>query len=201
VHYLAAQTGKLPFTWGAAKLYLAAGGSSSGTNPLIPSVTELVFGGIAFFIVFGVLGKMLLPRIQQTLRERTDAIEGGIQRAEAAQKEAQETLEQYRAQLADARHEAARLREQAQEEGAQIIAEMREQANAEARRLVEAAHAQIEADRAQAVQALRAEVGALAVELASRVVGESLTEEARQRRLVDRFLAELEEQPEAAGRG
>jgi F-type H+-transporting ATPase subunit b len=185
----------------AAKLYLAAGGSSSGTNPLIPSAVELVFGGVAFFVVFGVLGRMLLPRIQQTLQARTEAIEGGIQRAEAAQKEAQETLEQYRAQLADARHEAARLREQAQEEGAQIIAEMREQATAEARRLVEAAHAQIEAERAQALQSLRAEVGSLAVELASRVVGESLTEEARQRRLVDRFLTELEEQPEAAGRG
>jgi F-type H+-transporting ATPase subunit b len=151
--------------------------------------------------VFGVLGRILLPRIQQTMAERTDAIEGGLQRAEAAQQEAQQTLEQYRAQLAEARHEAARLREQAQEQGAQIIAEMRERAEAEYRRLVEAAQAQIEADRAQAIQTLRAEVGTLAVELASRVVGESLAEEARQGRLVDRFLAELEEQPEAAERG
>ncbi len=69
---------------------------------------------------------------------------------------------------------------------------MREQARAEYDRLVAAAHAQIEADRAQAIQALRAEMGALAVELASRVVGESLDEVARQRRIVDRFLAELE---------
>jgi F-type H+-transporting ATPase subunit b len=178
-------------------LYLAAG----ETDPLIPTTVELVFGGIAFLVVFGILGRILLPRIQQTMAERTDAIEGGLQRAEAAQKEAQQTLERYRAQLAEARHEAARLREQAQEQGAQIVAEMRERAEAEYRRLVEAAQAQIEADRAQAIQTLRAEVGTLAVELASRVVGESLAEEARQGRLVDRFLAELEEQPEAAGRG
>lgn len=177
--------------------YLAA---DTGTNPLIPSTVELVFGGIAFFVVFGALGKVLLPRIQKTLEERTDAIEGGLQRAEEAQAEAQQVLEQYRAQLADARHEAARLREEAREQGAQIIAEMREQAGAEARRLVEAAHAQIEADRQSAVQALKAEVGAIAVELASRVVGESLADEARQRRTVDRFLAELEAEPEAAGR-
>lgn len=179
-------------------VHLAA--SEAATNPLIPSTVELVFGGIAFLVVFGLLGKILMPRIQKTLEERTDAIEGGLQRAEEAQAEAQQALEQYRAQLAEARQEAARLREKAREEGAQIIAEMREQASAEARRLVEAAHAQIEADRQAAIQALKTEVGTIAVDLASRVVGESLTDEARQRRMVDRFLAELEAEPEAAGR-
>lgn len=179
-------------------LYLAQSGGTQ--NPLVPNMTELVLGVVVFFLVFGVLAKLLLPRIQKTLEERTDAIEGGLQRAEEAQAEAQRTLEAYRAQLADARHEAARLREEAKEQGAQIIAEMREQASAEARRLVEAAHAQIEADRQQALQVLKAEVGAIAVDLASRVVGESLTDEARQHRIVDRFLAELEQEPEAAGR-
>lgn len=170
------------------------------TNPLIPTTTELIFGGVAFLIVFGALGKVLLPRLSKTLAERTDAIEGGLQRAEDAQAEAQRVLEQYRAQLADARQEASRLREEAREQGAQIIAEMRDQASTEARRLVDAAHAQIEADRAQALQSLKAEVGSLAVELAGRVVGESLSDEARQRRTVERFLAELEQQPEAAAR-
>jgi F-type H+-transporting ATPase subunit b len=175
--------------------------AASAPNPLIPGLPELIIGTISFLIVFGVLAKVLLPRIQQTLAERTDAIEGGLQRSEEAQKEANEALAQYRAQLADARQEAARLREQAREEGAQIVADMREQGNAERQRLIDAAHAQIAADRAQALQSLRAEVGTIAVELASRVVGESLTEEARQRRTVDRFLAELDEQsqPEAAG--
>lgn len=175
--------------------------AAAAPNPLIPGLPELIIGTVAFLIVFGVLAKVLLPRMQKTLAERTDAIEGGLQRAEEAQKEANEALAQYRAQLADARQEAARLREQAREEGAQIVAELREQGNAERQRLIDAAHAQIAADRAQALQSLRAEVGAIAVELASRVVGESLAEEARQRRTVDRFLAELDEQsqPEAAG--
>lgn len=174
------------------------GNLAAGFGPLSPDPVELIIGLVAFLIVFGVLARVLFPRIQKTLQERTDAIEGGLQRSEEAQREAQETLDQYRAQLAEARHEAARLRERAQEQGAQIIAEMREQASAEAQRLIDAAHTQIEADRAQALQSLRTEVGALAVELASRVVGESLTEEVRQRRLVDRFLTELEEQPESA---
>ena len=172
-------------------LYLAA--SSSGQDPLIPSGAELVIGLICFIVVFGILGKMLMPRIQKTLAERTDLIEGGLNRSEEAQAEAKELLEQYRAQLAEARHEASRMRAEAQEQGAQIIAEMREQAQAEGRRITEAAQSQIEAERQQALISLRAEVGTLATELASRIVGESLTDEARQRRMVDRFLDELEQ--------
>ena len=162
-------------------------------NPLVPDLTELIIGGVSFLIVFGLLAKVLLPRITKTLAERTDAIEGGLERAKETQAEAQRELEHYRAQLAEARHEAARLREQAQEQGAQIIAEMREQAREEARRIAESAQAQIEANRQQVLNSLRTEVGSLAVELASRVVGEALQDEARQRRTVDRFLAELEE--------
>src|SRR5438105_1580977 len=172
-------------------LHLAA--SSTGQDPLLPSGPELIIGAIAFVIVFGVLAKVLLPRIQQILAERTDQIEGGLARADEAQAEARQLLDQYRQQLAEARHEAARLREEAREQGAQIIAEMSEQAQAEARRVTEAAQAQIDAERQQALIALRAEVGTLAVELASRIVGESLTDEARQRRLVDRFLNDLEQ--------
>jgi F-type H+-transporting ATPase subunit b len=173
-------------------LYLAQSGNPP--NPLVPAWPELISGLIAFFLVFGLLAKMLLPRIQQTLAERTDAIEGGLKRAEDAQAQAERVLEQYRAQLAEARHEAARLREEAKEQGAQIKAELREQGEAERQRLIDAASAQIEADRQQAMVSLRAEIGSLSVELASRVVGESLESEARQRRIVDRFLAQLEEQ-------
>jgi F-type H+-transporting ATPase subunit b len=169
-------------------------------NPLVPDLTELIVGAVTFGIIFFALWKVLMPRLNQTLEERTDKIEGGLQRAEETQAEANETLARYREQLAEARHEAARLREQAREQGAQIIAEMREQAQAEARRLVDAAHAQIEADRQQALQSLKTEVGGLAVDLASRVVGESLTDEARQRRVVERFLDELDQQPERATR-
>ncbi len=179
-------------------LHLAA--AQQLQNPLLPDVTELIIGFITFGIIFLALWRVLLPRLNTMLAERTEAIEGGLQRAEEAQTEAQRTLQSYREQLAEARHEAARLRERAREEGAQIIVEMRAEAAAERQRLIEAAHSQIEADRQQALQSLRTEVGALAVDLASRVVGEALTDEARQRRTVERFLAELEQLPESAGR-
>src|SRR5215469_7425599 len=173
---------------------LAVAGSP---NPLVPNWVEVIVGAIGFFIVFGALSKVLLPRITKTLHERTDAIEGGIERAARAEAEAERLAEQYRAQLAEARHEAARVREESREEGAQIIAQLREQAQAEAARIMQSAQAQIAADRQQAFASLRAEVGTLAVELASKIVGESLADEARQSRVVDRFLAELETTPGA----
>jgi F-type H+-transporting ATPase subunit b len=131
-------------------------------NPLVPDITELIIGAVAFLIVFGLLGRVLLPRMTKVLAERTDAIEGGLHRAEEAQVEAKRTLEQYRAQLAEARHDASRLREEAKEQGAQIKAELRAEGEAERQRIVEAAHAQLDADRQQAITALRAEIGTLA---------------------------------------
>ncbi|WP_433350010.1 F0F1 ATP synthase subunit B [Microtetraspora malaysiensis] len=166
--------------------------AAEGNSPIMPHMYELVVGVFAFLFVLVFVGRILTPRIQKTLAERTEAIEGGIKKAEDAQAEAQRTLEQYRAQLAEARQDAARLREEAREQGARIKAELREEAQEEARRLIQAAHAQIEADRQQAMAQLRGEIGRLSTELAGRIVGESLEDEARQRRVVDRFLEQLE---------
>jgi F-type H+-transporting ATPase subunit b len=176
-------------------MMILAQSTTASTDPLLPSWPEFIIGTILFFLVFGVLAKVALPRIQKTLAERTEAIEGGLARSDEAQKQAQQLLDQYRQQLADARHDAARLREEAREQGAQIIAEMREQAQAEARRVTDAAQVQIAAERQQALNALRTEIGTLATELASRIVGESLADTARQGRMVDRFLDELEQVP------
>jgi F-type H+-transporting ATPase subunit b len=166
--------------------------TSVKASPLWPSLTELIMGLIGFVVVFGALGKILLPRIQKTLEERTAAIEGGLEKAEETQAQASKTLDEYREQLQEARHEAARLRQEAQEQGAQILAEMRAQGEAERNRLVESAQAQIDADRQQALNSLRREIGNLATDLASRIVGESLADDARQSRVVERYLAELE---------
>src|SRR5215831_6985745 len=165
--------------------------ATSTQSPLYPDPVELVIGLITFAIIFFGLWKFVFPRMTATLDARTEAIEGGLKRANEAQEEAHRVLARYRAQLADARHEAARLREQAKEEAAQIVAQGRTDGVAERERLIASANAQIEADRQQALTSLRAEVGSLAVELASRIVGESLDDEARQSRMIDRFLGEI----------
>ncbi|WP_326738789.1 F0F1 ATP synthase subunit B [Streptomyces sp. NBC_01022] len=166
-------------------------------NPLIPPIPELVIGLIAFLIVFGFLAKKLLPNINKVLDERREAIEGGIEKADAAQTEAQSVLEQYKAQLAEARHEAARMRQDAQEQGAVILQEMRAEGQRQREEIVAAGHAQIEADRKAAASALRQDVGKLATDLAGKLVGESLEDHARQSGTVDRFLDELEAKAEA----
>ncbi|MET9801198.1 F0F1 ATP synthase subunit B [Streptomyces sp. NPDC006368] len=177
-------------------LFLAA--AEEPQPPLIPHLDELVIGLIAFVIVFGFLAKKLLPNINKVLDERREAIEGGIEKAESAQIEAQSVLEQYKAQLAEARHEAARLRQEAQEQGAAIIQEMKAEGQRQREEIIAAGHAQIEADRKAAASALRQDVGKLATDLAGKLVGESLEDVARQGRTIDRFLDELEEKAEAA---
>jgi F-type H+-transporting ATPase subunit b len=169
------------------------GGAAEHTlNPLIPHPIEMVLSLVVFALLYFAVKKWVVPNFEKTFAERTTAIEGGLKAAETKQAEADAKLAELDRQLSEARHEAARIREDAREQGAAIVAEMREQAQAESSRIVEHGKAQIEAERQQAVASLRAEVGALATSLAGRIVGESLDDEARQSRVVERFLAELE---------
>lgn len=171
-----------------------------GKLPIIPHPAEVIMGLVFFGIVYWAMSKYVVPRIEAMYAERAAEIEGGIEKAEKAQAEAAAALEEYKAQLAQARAEAGRIREEARAQGALIIAEMREQAQAEAARITAAAQQQINAERQQAVVQLRSDVGRLATDLASRIVGESLEDSARQSRVVDRFLDELE-QSESVGSG
>jgi F-type H+-transporting ATPase subunit b len=149
-------------------------------------------GAIAFTLLFLTLRKFVVPMFEKAYTDRTNAIQGGMERAEKAQLEAQRALVQYNEQLSKAREEAQTLREEARVQGAAIIEDLRAKAQDEAARITATAHASIEAERQQAIASLRNEVGTLAVELASKIVGEALDDQARQSRVVDRFLEDLE---------
>lgn len=161
-------------------------------NPLIPQWYDIVGSLICFVIILIFFWKYALPRVQKLLDERAEAIEGNIAKADEAQHKAEAMLEQYSAQLADARAEAAKIREQARTDGVKIVAEAKDSASTEAARVTAAAQAQIEAERQSALVSLRGEVGSLAIDLASGVVGEVLTEDKKAQAIVDRFLADLE---------
>lgn len=176
-------------------LLLAAEGEAS--NPLLPAIYDIVWSIIPFALVLLLFWRVVLPRLQKTLDERSEAIEGGIAQAESAQAEAKEALEKYNALLADARAEAASIRDQARAEGTQILQEMKTSAQAEADRIAENAQAQIEAERHQAVLFLRKEVGNLALDLASAVVQERLSEDAKAASVVDKLLADLDKEASA----
>lgn len=159
---------------------------------LVPASYDILWSAVSIAIIGLVFWRYVLPVFTRILDERTTRIEGGLARAERAQEEAAATLAEYQHQLAEARGEAARIREDARTEGEQIVAELRAKAAGDAARILENAQRQIEAERQQATITLRTEVGGLATELASRIVGEALDDSARQSRIIDRFLDELE---------
>lgn len=162
-------------------------------NFLIPNGTFFV-EVLAFLLMLWVLAKFIVPPINRAMMDRQAAIRQRIEELDEAKANAQAAEEQYKAQLAEARHEAARIREEAREEGAAITAELREKAQADAERIVRTAHLQVEAERQQVVQQLRRQVGTMATTLAERIVGESLQDDARRERTVEAFIATLESQ-------
>lgn len=171
---------------------VAAAQEPEGVRLLLPADYDLLWSIVATVIIAFGFYKLVLPRFTQVLDERTEKIEGGLAKAESAQAEAAAALDEYQKQLNEARAEAARIREDARAEGGAIVADLRAKASDDAARILENAKRQIEAERQQAFVSLRTEVGTLATELASRIVGESLADSARQSRVIDRFLDELE---------
>ena len=142
------------------------------------------------FLVFAVLLYVAFGRgIARLLAERRQRIEQGLKDAEDARR-SRESAEQERAQaINEARREANeiinRAQRVAQETRDADIAATRE----ELERIRERASADLEAEKQRAIADLRSEVADLALAAAGKVVGESMTD-ARQRRLVEEFLAE-----------
>jgi F-type H+-transporting ATPase subunit b len=174
-------------------LYLAAAEEGATEhNPIIPVWQEIVVGSVAFAVLCFVLIKFVFPQMEKTFQARVEAIEGGIKRAEAAQAEANELLEQYRTQLAEARTEAARIRDEARADAEGIRQDVLAKAREESDRIIAAGNEQLSAQRESIVRELRAEVGTLAVDLAGKIVGEALADEARTRGTVERFISDLD---------
>ena len=165
--------------------------TAMASNFLVPNATFFVELA-AFAIMFWILAKYVIPPINKAMTARQDAIRQEFAEVEEAKQKANNAEAEFKAQIADARKEAARIREEAHEQGKQIIEEAKQQATVEQQRVKEQAQAQIQAERQQALTSLRAEVGTLATALAGRIVGESLEDDERSGRVVDRFLADLE---------
>jgi F-type H+-transporting ATPase subunit b len=158
---------------------------------IIPNGT-IVFEFVALFLLLFLLRRYVVPRLQLAMEERQEAIRKSIEEAREAKERLEKAEADYKEALADARTEAANLREEARSEGKRIIEEMRVRAQEEAANISVAHQRQMEIDRQRTVAELRSELGQLAVDLAGRIVGESLQDEARRSGTVDRFLAELE---------
>lgn len=175
-------------------LRLLAEAAEEEPNPLGFNLAEFILVLIIFGLLFYMISKFVVPRFEKAFEARRDAIEGGIARAEQAQAEAARLLEQYNAQLAEARTEAAQIREGARAEAQRIVEELRTQAQQESARIVARGEEQLAAQRGQVVRELRGEIGTLAVELSEKIVRQRLSDDAAIRGTVDAFLADIERQ-------
>ena len=181
-------------------LALLASGGDASKPLLLPALPDLLWGTVSFVILLVMFAKFILPTFNKVLAERAEKIEGGLAKAEEAQAEAARALAEYNSQLTEARKEAAAIRSAADEEKRRVIDEAKSAATAEATAVASRAAESLRAERSQAASELTREVGALALDLASRVVGESLKDDARARAVVDAFIADLERQAAEAGR-
>jgi F-type H+-transporting ATPase subunit b len=159
-------------------------------NPILPDAAELIYGSIAFLLVFGVLAKFAFPAINKMLAERSGKIRGDLEKAEQARTQAETELADYREQLAGARDEANRIIEEARRTADQLRRDLAAKAEQEAQATVVRAQEEIRAERDRVFQELRAQVGEIAVELAGRVVGRSLDAKAHAR-LIDEYIDEV----------
>jgi len=171
-------------------IHLLVLAAEEAKNPILPDVAELIYGALAFVIVFAVLAKFAFPALGKMLSERSGKIQGDLEKAEQARMAAESELADYRAQLAGARDEANRIIEEARRTADQLRRDLQTKAEQEAQATVARAQEEIRAERDRVFQDLRAQVGVIAVELAGRVVGESLDPSAHQR-LIDEYIEQV----------
>ena len=163
-----------------------------GIDLFLPPLYDVFWSAVVLIVIAFGFYKFIMPPMLKVLDERTEAIQGGIEKASEAREAAETARDAQQAILAQARAEAAKVREHAREEGKAILADHRAQATLEAARITTAAERQIEAERQAAEVSLRTDVGDLATELAEKIVGESLKSDAAKSRVIDRFLTDLE---------
>ncbi|MBU6147827.1 MAG: F0F1 ATP synthase subunit B [Actinomycetales bacterium] len=182
---------------------LLGAAAEGGEQPsiLFPAIYDIIWGGLSFTIVMLLFWRFVLPRFSAVVAERSEKIAGGIQRAEQLQDEAAAALAQYRAQLHDARAEAARIRSQAEADREAILDQARREAAEVAAAIATQAQAALALERTKVIAELRGEVGAIALDLAGRIVGEAMSDDARARAVIDRFIDGLAEVSSVADAG
>jgi F-type H+-transporting ATPase subunit b len=168
------------------------------TNFLVPNAT-FIFEVVAFLLILWILKRYVLPPVNKAMTARQEMIRKQIDDGREAKERLDAAEAEYREALVQTRTDAARIRDEARAQGQAIIDELRQRAQEEADRVSAREQARLEAERQQIVAQLRNEVGQIAVELAGRIVGESLSDDARQRRVVERFIEDLESGPAATG--
>ncbi|MBT1173605.1 F0F1 ATP synthase subunit B [Bifidobacterium sp. MA2] len=166
--------------------------AEGGISLFIPKVYDIVWSLIILAIVALFFYKFFMPKFQAVFDERAAKIEGGIAKAEQAQKDADAAKAKYEAQLSTARVEAAKIRDDARAEASHIIADARSRAESDAAQITANAQRSIESQQQQALVSLKGEVGTLATALAGKILGAKLESKDVQSSMIDSMLDELD---------
>ncbi len=164
----------------------------AGGNFLIPNMTFVVELA-AFVIVLGFLWRYVIPPVRQGMTARQEMARQLVSDSEEARRLLDQAQAAYKTAMADARHETAQLRAQAEQQRREIVAGASAAAQAEVAEVISRGQARLAAERGQAIGQLKVELGNAAVDLAEKILGEALANDQRQQRLIDRFLSQLEE--------
>lgn len=159
-------------------------------NPLLPETNEIIWGAFGFLVVFFFVAKFGYPAIKKSMDARTERIRSDLSAAEAQRSEADQLLADYRAQLADAKNESARIIEEARQAADGLKREQEARLQTELAEMRTRATADIEAAKTQAIADLRGEVAQLAVGAAEVVVGKNL-DQATQVQLIEDYINQV----------
>jgi F-type H+-transporting ATPase subunit b len=160
-------------------------------NFLVPNMTFVVELA-AFLIVLGVLWRYIIPPVQQAMTARQETARKLVSDSQEAEQLLEQAQTAYQSALADARREGAQLRARAEAQRREIVEGASAEAEARAAEIISRGQARLAAERRQTIQQLTPELGTLAVNLAEQILGEALTDDQRQQRLIDRFLSQIE---------
>lgn len=173
---------------------------STGTDLILASGAKgSIIEGIGFVLILIVIGWKIAPVVGKAMTARQEAIAKQLADAESAGMKLAEAQAAYDAAVAKAALEAEELVAEAREQYAKIVSEAAAAARARAEEITARSRETLEAERLQAIKSLQAEIAALAVGQAEEAVHASLADDARQRRVIDRFLTELESGRVASG--
>ncbi|WP_034250863.1 F0F1 ATP synthase subunit B [Bifidobacterium crudilactis] len=165
--------------------------AENGISLFLPKTYDIVWSLIILVIVAVFFYKFFLPKFQAIFDERAAKIEGGIEKADKAQKDAEAAKKKYEDQLGEARIAASKIRDDARAEASHIIADARSRAETDASQITSNAQRSIESQQQQALVSLRGEVGTLATALAGKILGSKLESEEVQKSMIDSMIEQL----------
>jgi ATP synthase F0 subunit b len=155
---------------------------------------------VGFVVVLWVLYRYVWPVLRRMLDDRQEQIARQVQEADEAEKALAEAKRKHESAVSEAEQEASRIRDDARSDATRIRDELQEQAEQDVARIKQRGEEQLAAQREASVRGLRAEIGGLSMQLAQRIIAESMSSQEQRRASVDGFLDDLDGLGNATGR-